>query len=139
MIGRHHLLSGENRIDKGDMHRAKNNDLVSRRQHTGRPGQRFEILTFSVHIAAIAMPTCDRQEKLKPGLFRQTRCGNIVLPRRVPKLRCLGHGETTRAVLRKQPQLELVWTVDARLFSVHFSTRFNLCRKTQRSERLYPR
>ena len=68
MVGRHHLLGGEHRIDEGDVQRAERRDVVRRGQQSARPGDRLERGALGVALALIAVPAPDRQQEFEPGV-----------------------------------------------------------------------
>ena len=91
MIGCHHHLGGKHRIEKGNVNRAEDDDLVGCGKRAGRPGQRLVGRAFRIGLAAITMPPGDRQRELKPCCLRQLVGGERIVPARNPAFGDLCH------------------------------------------------
>jgi hypothetical protein len=90
VIGRHHLLGGENRIDERDVKRAERRNVLRRGEQPARPGERLESGALGIALALIAMPAADRQQELEARLVGKL-CGlDVIIPGGVPPFRRLG-------------------------------------------------
>ena len=118
VVGGHHLLGGEGRIDEGDVQRAEGRDLPRRGEQPGGPHQRLEGRALGVALALVSVPAADRQQELEPGVVGELRRLDVVVPGGVPALGRLGQAQAALAVHAEQPELELVLVVDPGFVSV---------------------
>jgi hypothetical protein len=108
VVGRHHLLGGDDGVEQRGVHGAEAGDPAGRCEQRSRPGDGLERGALVVGLAAVALPAPDRQHEVDAGRIGHAREPEIVGPGAGPAFRDLGHRAAGRAVCAEQAELEPV-------------------------------
>jgi len=98
VVGRGHLLGGDEGMMKGNVDRAEHVDASSRGQQARRPGDGLEAEGVGIRLATVALPAGDGHHGLDPNLVRQLREPEVVLPAGNPALGERRIGSPARAI-----------------------------------------
>jgi hypothetical protein len=118
VVGGDEFLGGDEGRDQRRVHRAEHGQPLGIGGQPAGPGDGLEGGALVIGVAAIALPSADRQHELDAGGVRHPRQVQAIRPAAQPAFRHRRHRPAGRAVGAEQPELQPVATAHRGAFGL---------------------